>query len=616
MNLKLKRIIVTTVILFCFLYSCSAQAPCQEPFTWHGAEAIRGIVNNPDGYYRNLIIQDIALSNQQSFEEVSVRFQYELDYIVNQCHEDRLEISVSSLKIKCDSLYYRDFDVSGSVRPEKADLVFHIYNKMGILADSVVFFGISIESDSSLYSYIQFPKDRSEGAILARFSRAVFYFTKKSYNDFRDRIMEIDRYYAASAMADSTIRWTILGFLKETDTLPLLFLRQFELERILIWIDPVQTTSFIPPGFPEPQGLQGRFDLLSALNTRYCNLLKFQVSDGIDAVTSSTINFSLRKYIDLLDYYHRLAFSRDFRDMSFLENLASPVFSNATLFRFFNHLEQLLPDNERILYSLAESASRELFDRGNVFSDAGDQMRALKYYESAYKVAILGGCQWGTDSLLLHICRNKKYLVDSYLEISRKALNADNPGMSAAYFRDAIRLLNHDRFTSCSNHVSAEFECWLYSAFRQRAIELLNKGNYGKALNYLDEIQSQCTSSENYPCPPDLPALFKEARKGAYLAFISKAVQLVSRDELAEAEFMLQQASDLRLRSGYAIPADPSEYRMEGIFRQAHYDEYVQEGLKYLRSDQPDAALYYFNKAFILEHGNLPEPDIRLLEYR
>ena len=174
MNLKLKRIIVTTVILFYFFYSCSAQAPCQEPYTSNGADAIRGIVNNPDGYYRNLIIQDIALSNQQAFEEVSVRFHYELDYIVNQCHEDRLEISVSSLKIKCDSLYYRDFDVSGSVRPEKADLVFHIYNKMGILADSVVFFGISIESDSSLYSYIQFPKDRSEGAILARFSRAVF----------------------------------------------------------------------------------------------------------------------------------------------------------------------------------------------------------------------------------------------------------------------------------------------------------------------------------------------------------------------------------------------------------------------------------------------------------
>ena len=83
---------VHTVILFSFFLPPELLAQCRERLTRNGSEILRGVVNDPDCYHRNLIVQDLALANQERFEETSVQFEYELVYFVDQCNPDFVEI--------------------------------------------------------------------------------------------------------------------------------------------------------------------------------------------------------------------------------------------------------------------------------------------------------------------------------------------------------------------------------------------------------------------------------------------------------------------------------------------------------------------------------------------
>jgi hypothetical protein len=576
-------------------------------FQRSGEESVRGVLNNPDNYYRNLIIQDIALASQQAFDDIVIGFGYDLNFSVDQCDGPQAEIKVYPLTAQSHPLIYRGVDISDYLKPERADLVFHVVNEMGITSDSVLFTGIPVDALSDLYTVRHIEKTDLDGELSVRFSRAVFYFTRNSYSGFRDAVLAVDRYFAASALADSALRWSERGPLMETDTLPLLVMRRLELERIYTYLlEGIQPA--LGPEIPDFHDLRFRVARIAVLLTRY-RTLERQLGAHHPNWRGALPGHLLTRYFDLPDHYHSLAFSGDFRNGAYLEELASPVFDNSFLVLAGVEIDELFPAHLSGLPLIAQKVVNSAIVRGERFEMSGNQIRALEYYESALKLALISGSPSYDDSLPYRICRLKKEIVNSYLDISRKAFQRDNPGMTMSYFREASSLIAKDGFARCGDYYLKEFEDWLYTSFITRSNELIGSGIYRKAIAYLDELNDLCLLSAVHPCPPEMQPLFRDARHGLYRETLQEALHMFNQEEFLESELLLDQAVRIRLAAGYRIARDAAEARLEGAFHQRKYDEFIEEGSRNLNRKEYSIALYYFNKADILDNGNLTEPD-------
>jgi hypothetical protein len=210
------RRIKALVIILLFIFPEAIFPQCRQQFVLHQSVAFEGISTNIDNYYQNLIIQDIAIANQQIFNEISLKFDYSISYVTDQCIPGRLEIRVLPVSVKCFPVFYYGYDISSSILPEKADLVFHLIQYDGFVSDSLIFFDVPLEKDSSLYSSLTSATDTNDRNSKVTLTRAVFHYTKSSYEIFRDRILQIDEYFAASMIADSALVWAAEGILSET----------------------------------------------------------------------------------------------------------------------------------------------------------------------------------------------------------------------------------------------------------------------------------------------------------------------------------------------------------------------------------------------------------------
>ena len=179
------RRIKALVIILLFMFPDAIFPQCREQFVLNQSFSIEGISSNIDNYYQNLIIQDIAIANQLTFNEISLRFDYNIRYVEDQCTPGLLEIRVLPFTVKCFPLFYYGYDISESILPEKADLVFDLIQHDGYVSDSLIFYDVPLEKDTGLYSSLTAPIDTNDRNISVAFARAVFHYTKSSYEIFR-----------------------------------------------------------------------------------------------------------------------------------------------------------------------------------------------------------------------------------------------------------------------------------------------------------------------------------------------------------------------------------------------------------------------------------------------
>ncbi|MFA4862449.1 MAG: hypothetical protein WC605_01635 [Bacteroidales bacterium] len=607
---------MAAVIILIFIFPKAILPQCKEHFILNQSVTLEGITNSNDNYYQNLIIQDIALAGQQSFREISLRFDYKIHYVTDQCRPEQLEIRVLPLSVVCFPLIYRGYNVSASVKPEKADLIFQLVNFDGFVSDSLIFIDIPLESDSSLYTSLTFARNTSDSNLSVVFSRAVFHYTKSSYEEFRDRILQIDQFYAASLIADSARAWAANGFLSESGIKAEMILRQVELERIIEYIRPDIFNSVLIPGQPDLAGLDAKFQELVRLNNRFKAIIHYNYFEPASSGLITLKKDLLIKYMDRLDYYHELAYKTDFRYVNFIEGLARPDFNNAGLQVLHKRLNRQPGIDTNGLRLWCQVFVQCLIERGNSYRSSGNQLRALTYYQSAYDLSQLMNLHEYQAAAYQLVGLMKNSIATSYLEISGKSALKENPVMAAQYLINARDLFSDKDFICFEPDTLQEFEKWLFLNFESQVIKLIDLKESNKALVYLNEIQKHCLVAPYYPCPGQFHEWMRIARNGIYYDLLNKARTLIAKDELPEAEQVYRQAAETRMRAGYRIGKDVIEEELESSFRQYHYDELMEEGLRDFDKEEFSNALYYFNKAYFQERGYVFRPHPELFRYR
>jgi len=596
--IKILVILSTVILWFSSFSQCKISHNQSQTFT------VQGITPGIDHYYRNLIIQDLAIADQKKFQDILLSFKISLNFTVDNCNPAQSDVSCLPVNLLTDPVSYRGFDISGAIRPQSADLIFHVRENNSMVIDSLIFFQLPVNDTSGLYHLKSFrPGPGAE--ITVDYSRAVFQFTKSSYENFRDRMLEIDNYYAAAMLADSTEGWISTGFLSASGNMPELQMKQVELARILTYIDPRRFMNINVNGQNDPAKLNEKYQALLVGSARYKAIISFSDRNNIKPGYSFTVRQIIETYLDRFDYYNRLSYLVDFRFANFLAGLSNPVYTNAILLDYDRYLKQYtgLPGNASAIG--AKLLVNGLINRGREFEAAGNQLRARTYYYSAEQAAQLLRLSQLWEVASQSARKMNEAIAASYIGISRKGALKANPSLAAQYFYDAEALFSYGEEHSVYPSWLNEYENWLFKYFEEQAVLNLGKNNFNKTLEYLNEIRLHCLAQASYPCPEHFHDWMRAARDGVYLDLLTQADRLMKADETAESEQVFNQAVNMRRENGYRIEKDVIEAQLEVQFRQVYHDEYVDEGLQYFIKQEYVSALYYLNKAAHMESSGV-----------
>ena len=614
-NKKIIRIVVAAIVLFLLPHSRSF-SQCKASHSLSETTLIKGALRGTGHYYRNLIIQDLALAAGISMQEVRIRLDYHLHVTYDQCTPHRLEIAVRPAVARCHPYYYREFDVSASLVPSAADLVFYIRNQLGIISDSIVINRFPLRENTGEPFVRQMDINPLEGRVTPLFAYAVFHYDQHAYDAFRDHVLIIDEYYAAAVMADSAYRLITNGFLSEMTSPVGIFLRQAEIERIARYVHPAAFDSLTAFGTHDHASLTAKHRRLERSSTRYKTLLK-QSRPGAPLFHSPpAARILIDEWLDWLDYYRRMAYHTEYKFINFFEELAIPQFSNSTLQQWNNKLKDAMINPWIYRDYLTVSMFLALTERAERFENEGSQMHALRYYEAAMKLAGLTHLRDREETALLRVCQMKQEVMFSYLRIAGLAAGRDNPLLAVQYFRRAEDIYQINHLPCLDQDTLVIFERLMYRDFESRASLLIGAGAYRKADAFLQEIRSRCQESPAWPCPGKLPEWSAAVSQGIYDELMRDVRHWMARDELAEAEQIFRQAGNMRTTAAYPIVPAPDEQRMGNRFRQMYYDDFVDEGIRYFDKAEYDLALYYFSKAYHLQNGNLLAQRKELPQYR
>lgn len=612
---RINRIVIRVIIILLFIPALSS-AQCKKNFVSENSFRIRGISSGYNHYYLNLIIQDIAISEQKIFEEISLQFSYKTSFTVNKCFPGRIEVTVMPFTVSCSPVIYRGYDISGSIRPESADLVFNVSQSGGFRTDSLIFRDFALNSDSALYTTINFTVKDTADFYDVTYGSAGFTFTKASYENFRDQILEIDNYFAASLLADSAFAWAGQGFLSEIRNRAELESRRIELDRIAEYINPIRFDSLPATGSADKKEITVKYNELVQLAGRYKAIIKYNrfYSEPLDDQIDYD-NF-LENFLNRLDHYYFLAYNSDFHYVNYIEGLSDPSFVYSFIKEFVLSHENA-PDHPEISIPFLSNLFIDgLIERGKVFENAGNQLRALSYYSAAYQLA---DSVQDIDKLSLtyHLAEQMTFAIaSSYLEISKRSALKSNPVMAAKYMNEAGNIIVHSRLIGNNPAWLGEYETWLYKNFEEQVLNCIAEKNFRLSMDYLKEIQSKCLSSEHYPCPENFQEWMRITREGLYLQLLDKALDLVRKEEVSEAEAVYGQSLEMRFAGGYRIDKDMKETKLELTFRQMHYEEFCEEATAQFNRSDYISALYYYNKADNLRKEGITVPDPALYDKR
>lgn len=614
-KLKIKGILTRSFILLLFIPVFS-YPQCIKKLSSEHSFNVSGISDGYNHYYLNLIIQDLAISEQKRFEDIQLRFSYKINYSLNLCQPKRLEVTAVPFTVSCSSILYKGFNISGSIKPEKADLVFYIFQRDGFLIDSLIFNEFSLLADSSLYTTVSYAVGDSASFYNVVSGSPRFQFTKASYELFRDKILEIDNFYAASLIGDSALQWAAGGFLSEDRNRAELQFRSLELERIAAYINPGKFPELPGAGKKEGSGLRDKYNELMLLANRYRGIIRYDRfnSDSLDH--STNYETLLESLLHRLDHYYYLAYNSDFHYVNFIEGLADPSFLYSFLKDYFNYPDSGSTEKEHEMQLIGNQFIKGLTQRGEEFEKSGNQLRALRYYEAAFRLADSVQDKENLTYTYELTERMTYAMASSYLDISKRSALRYNPAMAAKYFNEAQALFADNEIIKSAPLWIDEYEAWLNDNFEDEAVKNVTLKNYTTAMDYLKEIQGKCLFDESFTCPGNFHEWMRETREGLYLQLLDQALALVNKEEFSEAEQEFNKAISMRVGGGYRISKDLKETRIEQIFSQMRYNEYWEEGLGDFHRGDYISALYYFNKADFLRREGVPGTEENLYDLR
>jgi len=594
----------SAILLFSSLPVVSQDtSPAQSTAT--SSLVFNGLSGARSEYYRNLMIQDISLPQQIPAESVGFRLDIVVNYEVRKNGASQHQIKINSVAVTCDTVKYFGFDISSAVKPHFSTLSFKIKNSLGFIEDSVFFSDVPVGTDPSLYVSKSFQTVSRNPHV--EFSSARLIFDEKAYETFRDEIALLDDYFAAAAILDSLMVWSDNHFPSGDGSVWGNYLQQLEIGRILSYIDHSPILMAVENKGLDPANAREKLENARRKKLRAETILHRQVDEELDGITRKPLTYWTDRYFEWITGYEDLANAADHRFGQYYSGLSGLRIDNGLMVHQFKLLRKILAHADEnfhlpgTVYLLPRIFKKLYIEEASERILAGDIVSAVDLLENAHKLqGKVPGMDKGID-LEKEIDALKYELASFYLSLARMAAGKNNSSMSEGYLEMAGKIFEEMVAGEESSSMIAHVEQELYRQYFEQARALISQEEYRRAYQNLVYLQTKCSMGK-LDCTGEMKTLSRIALAGMYEQLLVKAIHRMQMDDWEECKASLDEAVNLRKASIFSINRDKREAEVALWLDQQVYDEDILEGVRYLHYGEHDIALYFFNKALLLEN--------------
>jgi tetratricopeptide (TPR) repeat protein len=554
-------------------------------------------ISLPDslGYNTSVILQEIALSNNQNKSSVNLNFHFSL---CQKYKKGVFYIGIFPEKL-AGSTRLKDLNLKDILYPTYARCVLNItkdrylkkqleIQKIPVIPGDTAWSKIAIDPDLLIDSKITI-EDVS------------FYYSDKKKTGVLSHFEMVHDYYASSAVLDSLIKLSFGYNLEEGSDLnkniDLLFALEndYRILRKKTFVQDLKIDGFDPAGF------LSKINILERRLNRIRTLTK-QLAFAYGGETTNE-NKMFDHYFDLLKLKIKWAGSSDhyFKPSFYaLFNVQLQLVD----FEIYNDYQYALDQNESICLFFKKSL------------DFADFCMQANLHNLAMKV--LGSCQ--NFAPYAKSCKyvkaiDKKYaeisadLYDSYLRVAEKAIQGDNFSIGIEYIKKAGGFLKtHSAYISDGEKLK-HLNQMLANRYFSMAEKGISRAQYGQAMHHLNELKRLSREYAYIELAEfDFDSTYQIAKQGVHQDYLSKASHNFNQNDYPRAREYLDKAESIEQNEG----ANPSKKKKETqLF--TYQESYLNEGKIKLKSGNFEEAITYFEKSIAFENPNLPHNEIRVL---
>ena len=535
----------------------------------------------------------------------------------------KISIELENKKNTGDVLYKR-FNISDALFPSKIDFEIIVYNQDNQIIEKYKFKNKPLNPKSTkIAKFIIIPRENTfkvqDMTSKTKYSITIenkkFYYTNESKKLFNKKLQLINDYYASDFILKEIFQKLQTFDLQDVDMIPVYDFKLFEIETTY---EQLKSKNF-PKKLDLSQYDPINFEIkIIALNNQINKLQTIinQLLATLDYVYyNKGLEWLVNGYVDkAVTYFNKSLKINPFYAPSHYQ-LAKINYDNGKLDKAGDIINEVLAkmypeQNIRILLlQLTNDIYKAYLNQGEQLIKSEKYNEAIKLLEKGKEFCKITPNIIYTEEISELFARAKYGIFKSYLTVAQKAINTDNLEIAETYIKKAKKYQKDNKNDITNDKEANILLNQIINIYLEKGDKSNESLNFNNALKYFEKASILCDLSTNAIIKQKLFQAFKIAKNGVYNNFLTKAEQLLSDNDLEQAENIIIKAKNYQKANNKEII---NAYAADTILTKIKYKQYlklISDGKKQIIHKQFKYALDNFELAYKLETNWFFEKD-------
>jgi len=568
-----------------------------------------------DQYISNLIVRDIAFGEQKGFSEINIIYSTILKYNILDYSIGSYTVNGEFVAGRVQNAIYKGFNLSDVLKPAHASLNLTVRGPFDDVIREIFIDDVSLISDESDFSRSFQTGWLNPEELKFDISGIEFSYDNPAYENFKDRVLLINNYYAALSFIDIFLENLNDNYFGSSTSLIENYFQYLELQRLIRHIESYCFLNRLDLQSNDPGDFIIKTDYLRRQGIRYTTLLKKQIAETpVYCRNNNSLNFYLDRFYGGWDWYYELMYEADHDYRLFYEKLIRYNLDIGLLGKEYSHLNSLYKlcsvSNAAITANNAFISGLLLKFRAEAINslENDDHTKALNILYNAKSICdILPGFLF-PESMEMLIDSAESGIKHAYIEIGQKALLANNLQMAEQYLDKSMSFSERKTDDYLNEENSNELLDTVAKCYYELGIQSCMDKRYDEGLEYFQSTRNilEKYSKEINGIRPD--SVSNVARNCLYNDYIHRASSAIDSRHYSVAEEYLIRADELADQYPDNILYYESTGEMYQQIYQYKYTEAFDAGIYFMSSIDYEAAAYKFLVALFWEKSYDLEP--------
>ena len=564
-------------------------------------------LNHHNEYSVNdFFIREIARYNLSGLYNTSFTFHYSVHKRIQKVSPNTFNVFAQLVGEKCTGdIYYKDFDISDILMPEKADFNIIVIDS-GNYFYSREFKEIEFDKSNTFSTEFSFETLKENKNYTLSIEDIIFYSDNNDREAFFKRIHTIDNYYASIDAIDYAIdKFTEIEL--TPNSIIETYLKIKELERIY---NKISQAGFATELNLKKNDIAGFYEKLTKFKreiTRYNSYFNILLSSIDFLKLDNNIANCAENYVNEVASYYLLSQQVSHSHSYYFYSLSEINYTLSFINRYFNGLEDIIVksgycyDTRKILTDIKNEVFIAYLNKASEFIDSeqyylakGLLLNAQSFFDATVN---------GSNPVELNILISKANygIYDSYLHLIDRAIDVGNYKLAENYINKAQSFQQENSVSIISNRHIERISGKLVQLYISKGYRLLEEDEFKDAIYCFSEAHMICNEINQYNYDYEIKHGLIHARNGLYNNLITRAGLYLKSENISTAKTCMDNVNALLSKYPSKIIISREAEKISSEINYHTYKDLNAEGRILLESGNYTLAYQKFLKAFELE---------------